>query len=264
MRIPHLFHIIPRLSPGAVSHKDKSETESEEEFETLVQHRASTPFTYEITLFIQMYLCETLTLEHWLMQRTSVDVDKIIGVFRQIVDGLAHIHDKGIIHRDLKPSNVFLGRDGFWKIGDFGLSKMIEEEDEAIGATGPRMHSAELGTMAYASPEQIRGDPYDTKTDSYSLGVILLELAIHFGTAMERANVLTNVRDGKVPEDLNEAIASLVGQLTDADPDARPEAKELLEHEIFMHKDPEELAERLRQKEARIQQLEARLSSLQS
>lgn len=103
--------------------------------------------------------------------------------------------------RDLKPNNVFLGRDGYWKVGDFGLSKLLDgcmHGGDETDATASRDvdhhdHTSGIGTAAYASPEQANGSIYDEKADSYSLGVILLEMFYSFSTGMERAHVLQGI-----------------------------------------------------------------------
>ena len=100
----------------------------------------------------------------------------------QIAHGLAAAHENGIVHRDLKPDNVFLTRDGRVKILDFGLANLIDQESTGVVSsvlpTSPPGTSPGLvlGTTGYMSPEQVRGEHVDRRTDIFALGVVLYEM----------------------------------------------------------------------------------------
>ena len=96
----------------------------------------------------------------------------------QIAEGLAAAHDKGIAHRDLKPENIFISKDGRVKILDFGLAKLTRAEstEAADGLTVATTPGMIVGTAGYMSPEQVRGQEVDARTDIFSLGAILYEM----------------------------------------------------------------------------------------
>lgn len=135
--------------------------------------------------FIAMELLEGETLKEKI-QQGSLAVREVLEIARQIAEGLAAAHEKGIVHRDLKPANVFVSRTGQSKILDFGLAKVLPKrvvEDPAIteptadpedALTSPGMA---IGTVAYMSPEQVRGEKLDARSDLFSFGVVLYEMA---------------------------------------------------------------------------------------
>ncbi len=94
-----------------------------------------------------------------------------LDLFRQVVQAVQHAHRRLVVHRDLKPSNILVTGDGVVKLLDFGISTLLEESPDHAATDGPRAF-----TTAYASPEQIRGEPVSTATDIYSLGVVLYRL----------------------------------------------------------------------------------------
>jgi serine/threonine protein kinase/tetratricopeptide (TPR) repeat protein len=101
---------------------------------------------------------------------------RAVAIATQIARGLEAAHARGIIHRDLKPENVFVLRDGHVKILDFGLAKEFEREAGAATVTGATNAGAVLGTVGYMSPEQVRGEAVDHRSDLFSLGCVLYEM----------------------------------------------------------------------------------------
>lgn len=122
-------------------------------------------------LYLTMALVEGNTLAEIIKVRKSIDPRTSAILVRKLSLAVHYAHSKGIIHRDLKPANIMIKPDRDLVIMDFGLARKVEHDDRQLTATG-----AVLGTPAYMSPEQLRGDEVNTACDVYSLGIILYEL----------------------------------------------------------------------------------------
>jgi eukaryotic-like serine/threonine-protein kinase len=116
------------------------------------------------------------------LNRSALPMRRAVDYGTQIAQGLAAAHDKGIIHRDLKPENIFVTQDGRLKILDFGLAKLSKLESAADGdatleaATKETSPGVILGTVGYMSPEQVKGEAADARSDIFALGTILYEM----------------------------------------------------------------------------------------
>ncbi len=130
--------------------------------------------------FLTMELVEGRTLSE-LTPKQGMRFEQILELSIPIAEGLAEAHDKGIVHRDLKPGNIMVADSGRVKVLDFGLAKAWQEaapEMSTAVATEPMtMEGQVVGTVPYMSPEQLEGKPLDGRSDIFSLGVILYEMA---------------------------------------------------------------------------------------
>ena len=193
--------------------------------------------------FIAMELLEGQTLKHRIAGK-PIDVSELLEIGIQIANGLDAAHSKGIVHRDIKPANIFLVERGQAKILDFGLAKLtpaLQPAAESVGtATMPtQTHvldkdqltspGSSIGTIAYMSPEQARGEELDARSDLFSLGVVLYEMAtgsVPFSGATSAVVFDGILRSVPAPaKQLNPrlpvAMENILGKALEKDPDLR-------------------------------------------
>lgn len=215
------------------------------------------------SMYIQMEYCEKSTLRTAIDSELFRDKSRIWRLFREIVEGLAYIHQQGIIHRDLKPVNIFLDSEDRVKIGDFGLATssplttlptvvtidvldggphiaLSNDKSSEIASNSGQL-TGQIGTALYVAPELKASSGkanYNEKVDIYSLGIIFFEMCHPpLMTGMERIKVLSSLRLPEIvlphSEHLTGKEVQLINWLLNHNPTARPSSTELLQSPIL-------------------------------
>jgi len=168
--------------------------------------------------FIVMEYVDGITLR----ERPPENLDETLVIIRQLTSGLEHAHEQGIIHRDLKPENVVITREGTTKLMDFGLARSVASRYTTEGLIS--------GTVYYLAPEQAMGQQLDSRTDLYSLGVMLYELTtgeLPFTAENPIAVISQHLHAPVVPprvknDEISPALDALIVGLLEKNPQDRP------------------------------------------
>lgn len=224
---------------------------SEEEQSDQAVEKSVSPRPVPQVMYIQMEFCEKCTLRTAIDDNLYQDTDRLWRLFREIAEGLSHIHQQGMIHRDLKPVNIFLDSHDQIKIGDFGLATTsflaLQSQEHVthshVPATEEGTGTGKVGTTLYVAPEltgNASKSTYGQKVDMYTLGIILFEMSQPpFETGMERAKTILSLRmpsivipDEMLKDQKYEKTVKIIRWLLNHDPSQRPTAEELLASDL--------------------------------
>ncbi|KAI6662034.1 Eukaryotic translation initiation factor 2-alpha kinase 1 [Oopsacas minuta] len=221
---------------------------------------------------IQLELCET-NLQEWLRERNEVsteickltdeDISIVDNYVIQFYQGLKYLHSQNCVHRDIKPTNILLtGNRELLKICDFGISKEIVNVSESFVrsstlSNSSSVHTTKLGSRLYTSPEQLISNHYSFKTDIFSSSLVFLELFCPFTADNEKFNILSSVRESKIPTEFLETfsfqsslILAMVNLAWHERPDAAIVLSRLLENSKYAAKEVFILKRRIAELEA--------------
>ncbi len=161
------------------------------------------------------------------IRRGPMALSRLLDLAGQIAAALAAAHATGIVHRDLKPENIMVTRDGRAKILDFGLAKQISAAVGSEARTATQTSAgAVIGTAAYMSPEQIRGEPVDHRSDIFSFGLVLYEcitgkMPFERSTSVEIMTAILREDPAELPESVSPALRQIVWHCLEKEPEQR-------------------------------------------
>ena len=177
--------------------------------------------------YIVMEYIEGITLRNYMSKRGRLTLREIISYTEQILLALSHAHSKGVVHRDIKPQNIMLLKNGIIKVTDFGIAKLPNAETVTVTDKA-------IGTVYYISPEQASGKKIDRRSDLYSLGVMMYEMATGelpftadspVSVAMMQIND-TAIAPTEINQDIPKGLEQIIGIAMEKDPQYRYQSAE--------------------------------------
>nr|AKN21710.1 NEK8-1 [Schmidtea mediterranea] len=187
-------------------------------------------FVYIDTVFIEMEYANAGSLSNYLRQlKEDLSESCVLWYFFQLIYALDYIHKLHIIHRDIKTLNIFLTTSTLLKIGDFGISKVLNEDEFA---------NTQVGTPVYMSPEVIQGLPYSSKSDIWASGCVLYEIIsrkklFEYSNHLSLAMKIINGEFQTMPNCNNSDLLDLLQRLLLNEPTKRPSAEDVLKHPVW-------------------------------
>ncbi|KAM8868503.1 serine/threonine-protein kinase Nek4 [Synchiropus picturatus] len=232
-------YVVKRLN---LSNSPKRERRSaEQEAQLLSQLRHPNIVTYreswegnDSQLYIVMGFCEAGDLYHRLKEQKGelLPERQVVEWFVQIAMALQYLHERNILHRDLKTQNIFLTKNNIIKVGDLGIARVLENQND--------MASTLIGTPYYMSPELFSNKPYNHKSDVWALGCCLYEMSTlrHAFNAKDMNSLVYRIVQGRLPQmpsRYDPQLGDLIKRMLSKSPEDRPEVKIILRQPYIKH-----------------------------